>query len=298
MNCSVKSSRPTSGIALCLGSSLFGFYAHAGFLDVIVGQGIEPECVVGCSSGAIVAGLHAFGMKTQEIRDFLLDTNFHTLGFEWTMPLCGFAMMANLPGISGLTSGRKLLRRFREAVGDARIEDLPGPKLSIAVTNLTTRRSEILNSGPLADAMLASCAIPVLFRPVKLAGGYCSDGGLANALPVDHFSEDAGIHTVIIHHITHGENRATPAPYREPSIFRACSDSYQVINGQVYRLSYEKLANAGKQLIACRTHTIVPGFFGKKSRGICMEAGAQTARNLSDQWQALAAAKEPAIHHP
>jgi len=247
--------------------------------------------VVGCSSGAIVAGLYAAGLSPKAIRDFLLATHFHLSVFEWTIPLRGFAMTFNLPGFSGLTSAKGLLKRFREAVGDVQIEDLPGPRLSVAVTNLTTGRSEILDRGPLAEAMLASCALPFFFRPVKTVAGYCWDGGLANSLPVDHFTDDAGIHSVIVHHITHGGGLALPIG-REPSIVQAFSSSYQVLHEQISRMAQEKLAVAGKQLFVCRTSTIVPHPIRRKTRLTCWQHGVETARKRSEQWRELVVKNE------
>jgi predicted acylesterase/phospholipase RssA len=65
---------PGSGIALSLGSSFRGYYAHCGFLAEFSRSGIIPGRLAGSSAGAISALLYAQGMRGEDLVDFILPT--------------------------------------------------------------------------------------------------------------------------------------------------------------------------------------------------------------------------------
>ncbi len=52
-------------------------------------------------------------------------------------------------------------RDFMKPILETTVEDLRGPRLEIAVANLTSKRSEIRREGPLNEFLIASCAMPV-----------------------------------------------------------------------------------------------------------------------------------------
>ena len=52
------------------------------------------------------------------------------------------------------------------------------------LTDLLTGASVLLSSGPAADAILASCAIPGAFPPVQIGDRYLIDGAVASNTPV------------------------------------------------------------------------------------------------------------------
>ena len=53
--------------------------AHAGALQFLTEQGIQPSCIAGTSAGAIVGGLFAFGKTPEEILEFFKSIYF----FHW-----------------------------------------------------------------------------------------------------------------------------------------------------------------------------------------------------------------------
>ena len=71
-----------------------------------------------------------------------------------------------------------------------------GMTLKIVASNLTRRdlrlfstEDETLSDIPVADAIAASCAIPFVFRPVKINGENYCDGGMVSNLPAWTFDE-------------------------------------------------------------------------------------------------------------
>ena len=65
----------------------------------------------------------------------------------------------------------------------SRIEDLAVPFAAVA-TDIRTGERVVLNRGPLAPAVHASCALPGIFQPVEMDGRLLVDGGVLESLPV------------------------------------------------------------------------------------------------------------------
>jgi NTE family protein len=63
------------------------------------------------------------------------------------------------------------------------IEDLPVPFQCVAAS-VERAAAHWFSSGSLADAVLASCAVPGLLPPVQIAGEHFLDGGLVHSIPV------------------------------------------------------------------------------------------------------------------
>lgn len=168
MSCSIK--KPgTLGVALS-GGGARGF-AHIGVLKALEEHGLKPDVIAGVSAGAIVAVLYSAGMPFEEMLKLFSKTSFSDYA-EFKMRGGGFFK----------------LDRFRKHIMDAigaryhRIEDLNIPTY-LGVTNLDAGEAEVLSSGPLGDAMIASCSIPILFRPVKINGKRYVDGGVLRNVP-------------------------------------------------------------------------------------------------------------------
>ena len=153
-------------ITLILSSGFFGFYAHLGFVKALFENGVQVRAYRGTSSGALVAGLLASGHSIAEIEELLFS--FQKKDF-WD------------PGLGlGLLKGDKF-RKILQTHLEARFQDLKTP-LSISVFNIRSLKTQILNEGPLPDGILAACAVPGLFPPVKIQKGYFMDGAVRDPL--------------------------------------------------------------------------------------------------------------------
>jgi NTE family protein len=53
------------------------------------------------------------------------------------------------------------------------------------VTNLNKGKWEIMQSGTIFDKVEASCAIPLIFKPVQIGNQLYADGGMLNNLPTE-----------------------------------------------------------------------------------------------------------------
>jgi NTE family protein len=169
--------------ALGMSSGFFGFFAHCGVLSVLEEERLLPSRVAGSSAGALVTGIWASGIDTPAIAEALLDLRREHF---WDPA----------PG-AGLLRGR-LFRRRLDALLPT--DDLARCRVPAAVSvyDLWQRRVRVLDRGPLAPALHASCAVPIMFHPVRHAGGLLVDGGVGDRPGLAGL---AGAPRVLYHHL-------------------------------------------------------------------------------------------------
>ncbi len=146
-------------------------FAHLGVLQALEEAGVRPGVISGVSAGAIVGVFYADGHSPAEIMDMFVEKKLFSL-VRFTMPRNGFLKLSGL---------HELLRSSLRA---KTFEALQTP-LWITVTNLNKGQAEYVNSGPLADMVIASASIPVLFEPHRIGKYQYSDGGVFDVLPVN-----------------------------------------------------------------------------------------------------------------
>jgi NTE family protein len=159
---------------LALSSGFFGFFAHAGMFSVLEDEGLLPARVCGSSAGALVGGLWAAGVTAPDLCHELLALRREHF---WDAR----------PGW-GLLRGA-LFRARVEALAPARTFAECRVSLGISVFDVNAWRTTVLRSGALAPALHASCAMPILFQPVRIGrrtyldGGILDRPGLAGTVP-------------------------------------------------------------------------------------------------------------------
>lgn len=162
--------RPRIGLALGGGGARG--WAHIGVLNALDEHGLKPDIVCGTSIGALVGGIYAAG-KVRELGEWVGG-----LGRRDVISLVDFKI-----GGGGVIGLRRLMRLYREHLGEPRIEDLDIPFAAVA-TDLDAWSEVWLRSGSLLSAIRASIAIPGIFTPVHLDGRWLMDGGVVNPVPV------------------------------------------------------------------------------------------------------------------
>jgi NTE family protein len=169
---------------LVMSSGFFGFYAHTGVVTVLEEQGLRPTRIAGSSAGALVGGLWGAGIPATRIREELLGLRRSDFWDLW-------------PGLGLLRGG--LFRALLERVLPVKtFEESPVP-LALSVWDLLARKTAVLERGPLAPAIHASCALPVLFHPVRHEGRLYADGGIADRPGLAGVPEGE---RVLYHHLT------------------------------------------------------------------------------------------------
>jgi NTE family protein len=155
--------------------------AQVGAARAMDEAGLVPVRYVATSMGAVVGAALAGGADPEALLGGLAEAGRTGIARN---PLA-------LPG--GLFA-RSLLRAapFRRAVEQLvparRFADLSVP-LTVSVVDLDTGELLLFGEGgeeaPLVDVLCASCALPLYFPAVQLAGRRCGDGGLRGPLPLE-----------------------------------------------------------------------------------------------------------------
>jgi len=189
----------TMGLALGGGSELG--LAHLGVLCVLEEHGIRASFISGCSAGALVAAFYAGGAPVEFMREIGLRLNWRALQ-KFTLPV--LALSTNEP------LGR-FLQRFLPARDFASLK-IP---IRLVTTDLLTAEMVVFQGGPpfkplgiiedpevvfetgdFIEAVRASCARPVINRPVKIGKRLLVDGALTNNVPA-LLTRDMGADVVV-----------------------------------------------------------------------------------------------------
>lgn len=158
----------TLGVALT-GGGARGF-AHAGALKAIEEAGLKIDVIAGVSAGAIVAVLYSAGVSPDNILKIFSERGF-----------TDFAAL-NI-GNGGLFSIDKFIKFIMQNLdGKKNFEDLNIP-CYIGVTDLDHGESVEFHSGTIAPRIMASCSIPIIFKPVRIEGVHYVDGGVLRNHP-------------------------------------------------------------------------------------------------------------------
>jgi len=162
-----SSSIPSIGLAL--GGGFARGIVHVGVLKVLEQEGIPVSFVAGTSVGALIGAAYCSGVSPAELEEIAARVRFKDLA-RWTLSRYGFA--TNLRMITFL---KKILKVHT-------FEELQVP-LAVTATDFGSGEGVVFRTGPLIDAVRASCAYPGVFLPVKVNGRLLVDGMLAHSLP-------------------------------------------------------------------------------------------------------------------
>ena len=177
-----------AGVTLVLSGGGAKCAAHIGAARALAEAGLTPVRYVATSMGAVIAAALSAGVAGEALLVKLEEVGRSGV------------VKDPLAVMSGLFA-RSLLRPapFRHAVEHLlparRFGELAVP-LTVTVTDLDTGELLLFGAGgedaPLLDVLCASCALPVYYSPVPLAGRRCADGGLRGPLPLDVAARLAG----------------------------------------------------------------------------------------------------------
>ena len=156
------------GLALS-GGGAKGF-AHVGVFKLLEECALMPDIIAGTSVGALMGALFADGYSADEIKELFTGREFSE-----------FAQL-QLPK-SGLFDSKRFRHFLRRHLRAKTFEELKVPLVVIA-TDLDNGESHEFRSGPLVEAVTASCSIPIIFSPVVINGVHYVDGGLFHNFPV------------------------------------------------------------------------------------------------------------------
>jgi NTE family protein len=162
-------------LILCLGSGGIRGFTHIGVLKAIEDSGLLATAYFGTSVGSLISVLAASGKSAHEIEKIALSIGIFDL-LDLTFPKNGFI------------KGFKLKKLVEKHVTFKNIEDLPRP-VFIMATNGRTGEGVLFTEGLISERVQASCAIPNIFRPVKIDQIDYLDGDLKSPVPMKRARE-------------------------------------------------------------------------------------------------------------
>lgn len=184
--------------AFVLGGGGLRGAAEVGMAKALAETDIQPDMVFGTSIGAVNGAVLSSGPFGE-----------HACRLEsaWGELTGAGVLRENLWGrVSNMVRHRTHLHTsdgLRDLLLDwlpqRRFEELQVP-FECSSACIETSSEHWFDSGPLIDAVLASCAVPSLLPPVEIGGRHYVDGGVVNSIPVSRAIE-RGATTIYVLHV-------------------------------------------------------------------------------------------------
>ena len=262
-----KPARPLR-VGLALGGGAARGFAHIGVIKALEARNIHVDLVSGTSAGSVVAALYASGMNGFAINKLALTMDEASIS-DWAMP---FSTRGFLHGVA--------LQTFLNTTLHGRaIEKMEKP-LGIVATDLHSGEPILFQRGNTGVAVRASCSLPSIFDPVKIAGHEYVDGGLVSPVPASS-ARKMGADFVIAVDIS-----ARPETAATSSQFDVLMQTFTIM-GQSIK-NYE-LAQYADIVIRPALNAMAGSDFGQRNAAIL--AGEEAvARMMPELTQKLAAA--------
>ncbi len=182
--------------------------AHIGTLKALEENNIPIDYITGTSMGGIVGAMYAAGYSPSQIEKVALSHEFQDwvsgrfksdysfffqkqpvnpsiltakLGVDTSLRM---SFRSNL--VNDIPLNFALLELFSQASATSKdnFDNLFVPYRCM-VSDVLSQTSITVKKGSLAEAVRATMAVPLIYRPIKLDGKYVFDGGLYNNFPAD-----------------------------------------------------------------------------------------------------------------
>lgn len=184
--------------ALVLGGGGLRGAVEAGMAKALAETDVQPDMVFGTSIGAVNGAVLASG----EFREMAAQLEHSWRGLASTGVLSErvsariFNMVRHRTHLHSSEGLRDLLDDW---LPYRSFEDLAVP-FECSAACIETSSEAWFGTGPLIEAVLASCAVPTLLAPVEVDGLHYIDGGVVNSIPVSRAIEK-GATTIYVMHV-------------------------------------------------------------------------------------------------
>ena len=239
--------------------------AHAGAFRALEQANLVPSHIVATSMGAVVGAALGAGIPFDQVRR-------RAMGIR-RKDVAPFDPLALLMGLfaRSLFPASALRNAIARMVPTTRFEYLRIP-LTVTATDLDTGELLLLGGKKqgeeeieLADALYASCALPLYFPPLEAAGRRLGDGGLRAVLPLGparELEQDADLFVAVNvgpgfderGPATNGDQPApdAPAPARIPRVVRTHGEAVRIMMAEQAERTLADWPQHGPKLIYVR----------------------------------------------
>ena len=198
LSCAVREVPPPpkpAKVALVLGAGAAKGFAHIGVLKILEANHVPIHMVVGTSAGSFVGSLYAYGFNAFQLQEISFRLEKADV-MDFTVPDNGFV------------KGEKLAAYINSTLQNTPLEKLRIPFCAVA-TDLQSGEEIAFALGDTGTAVRASCAIPGVFKPVRIGERFYVDGGIASPVAVDR-AKKMGADIVIAVDISSNIENAPP----------------------------------------------------------------------------------------
>jgi NTE family protein len=167
-------------VAFVLGGGGLLGAAEVGMLAALAERGVQPDLVLGTSIGAVNGALYAAepgAAGVERLRALWRDSEALWVG-------------SALQRLTTLARTRTYLQPFGEVrdrlaqlLPVQRVEEL-AVRFQCVAASIERAAEHWFTEGPLAEVVLASCAVPGVLPPVRVGDEHFIDGGIVNSIPV------------------------------------------------------------------------------------------------------------------
>lgn len=168
---------------LVLGGGGMKGMAHIGVWKALEESGVRPDAIIGTSIGALIGACLAGGMGWRELAEVA-----RKLKKEDIIEINRRAVWLGGVRQPAVFEGDQFQEYVRRTLPVAEFSQLSHP-LRINTVSLMTGTevwfgSDARTDVPLAEAVYASCALPIYFPPARIGDDVLVDGGVLDVLPV------------------------------------------------------------------------------------------------------------------
>lgn len=170
---------------------------QVGMLRALVERRIQPDVVLGCSAGAINGAGFASNPSRAGVRRleelWARVTEFEVMPSSWVPSTVQLARRG-----ASIHANDGLRRLIEFGLTVATFDELP-LRFECVATDVDSAEEVWFDRGALADAILASAALPTVFPPVERDGRRYLDGGIVNDIPVNRAVQLGATRIYVLH---------------------------------------------------------------------------------------------------
>lgn len=233
-------------------------FAHLAVLRRLERDGVKISKIIGTSMGAVIGGLYASGMSTQDIERIIgsldpaktaldlidrleLSNSDRTYQKQYPVDIHFGIKNGELTMSRGFSDGQRFLALLQELTSHVSAQ-ADFDQLKIPFRAVATRYSDgeltVFKSGSLSLAIRASMAAPGVFAPVEIGDQTYIDGGLVSNLPID-VAMDEGAEIIVASYLKSTED--TLGKVSNDSALRITDRMLDILIKQNERRSLAKL---------------------------------------------------------
>ncbi len=160
--------------ALVLSGGVARGLSHIGIYKALCELNVNPKIIAGTSAGAIIGAFIAKGFHADEIEAIASKTNI-------------ISIRTFNPGNLGLFKPHSIKRNLQKYLGNITFDHL-NIELVVATTDIKKGKPHYIRSGDLIPALLATSAIPLIYKPISIDDKLLIDGGISDNFAVEAIS--------------------------------------------------------------------------------------------------------------